>query len=53
VLVVRWCLRYGLSYRDVEELLAEQGIEVDPPNRVHVPRGPGKMRTATGGKSVG
>ncbi len=23
---VRWCLRYGLSYRDVEELLAERGI---------------------------
>jgi len=26
---VRWYLRYGLSYRDVEELLAELGIEVD------------------------
>jgi transposase-like protein len=26
---VRWHLRYGLSYRDVEELLAERGIEVD------------------------
>jgi transposase-like protein len=26
---VRWYLRYGLSYRDVEELLAECGIEVD------------------------
>ncbi|MDT5104288.1 MAG: transposase, family, partial [Mycobacterium sp.] len=26
---VRWSLRYGLSYRDVEELLAERGIEVD------------------------
>ena len=25
---VRWCLRYGLSYRDVEELLVERGIEV-------------------------
>jgi IS6 family transposase len=25
---VRWYLRYGLSYRDVEELLAERGIEV-------------------------
>ena len=29
VLAVRWSLRYGLSYRDVEELLAERGIEVD------------------------
>jgi IS6 family transposase len=26
---VRWYLRYGLSYRDVEELLAERSIEVD------------------------
>ena len=26
---VRWYLRHGLSYRDVEELLAERGIEVD------------------------
>jgi len=29
LLAVRWYLRYGLSYRDVEELLAERGIEVD------------------------
>ena len=29
VLAVRWYLRYGLSYRDVEERLAERGIEVD------------------------
>jgi IS6 family transposase len=26
---VSWYLRYGLSYRDVEELLAERGIDVD------------------------
>ena len=25
-LAVRWYLRYGLSYRDVEELLAERGL---------------------------
>jgi transposase-like protein len=29
VVAVRWYLRFGLSYRDVEELLAERGIEVD------------------------
>ena len=29
VLAVRWYLRFGLSYRDVEELLAERGITVD------------------------
>jgi transposase, IS6 family len=29
VLAVRWHLRFGLSYRDVEELLAERGVEVD------------------------
>jgi transposase-like protein len=28
-LAVRWYLRYDLSYRDVEELLAERGIIVD------------------------
>jgi transposase, IS6 family len=28
-LAVRWYLRYGLSYRDVEELLAERGMTVD------------------------
>jgi transposase, IS6 family len=29
LVAVRWYLRYGLSYRDVEELLAERGITVD------------------------
>jgi transposase-like protein len=29
VLAVRWYLRFGRSYRDVEELLAERGVEVD------------------------
>ena len=29
ILAVRWYLRYGLSYRDVEELLVEGGVEVD------------------------
>ena len=29
MIAVRWYLRYGLSYRDVEELLAERGIAVD------------------------
>jgi transposase, IS6 family len=29
VLAVRWYLRFGLSYRDVEGLLAERGVEVD------------------------
>jgi transposase, IS6 family len=28
-LAVRWYLRFDLSYRDVEELLAKRGIEVD------------------------
>jgi transposase, IS6 family len=28
-LAVRWYLRYGLSYRDVEELLAQRRVEVD------------------------
>jgi transposase-like protein len=29
LLAVRWYLRYGLSYRDLEELLTERGMEVD------------------------
>jgi transposase-like protein len=29
VVAVRWYLRYNLSYRDVQELLLERGIEVD------------------------
>ena len=29
MLAVCWYLRFSLSYRDVEELLAERGIEVD------------------------
>ena len=34
---VRWFLRYGLSCRDVEELLAERSVTVD-----HVTHGPGR-----------
>ena len=26
---MRWYLRYGLSYHDLEELLAERGVEVE------------------------
>jgi mutator family transposase len=29
VVAIRWYLRYNLSYRDVEELLVERGVEVD------------------------
>jgi IS6 family transposase len=29
LIAVRWYLRYGLCYRDLEELLTERGIEVD------------------------
>src|SRR6266487_1818739 len=28
IVAVRWYLRFGLSYRDVEELLAERGVQV-------------------------
>jgi len=35
---IRWYLRYGLSYREVEELLAERGITVDRSTLVHTPR---------------
>jgi hypothetical protein len=29
VVAVRWYLRFGLSYPDVEELLGERGVQVD------------------------
>jgi len=29
VVGVRWYLRFNLSYRDIEELLAERGVQVD------------------------
>jgi hypothetical protein len=29
VVAARWYLRFNLSYRDVEELLVERGVEVD------------------------
>ncbi len=35
MVAVRWYLRYGLSYRDVEELLAERCITVDLVHPAH------------------
>jgi transposase-like protein len=32
VLAMRWYRRYGSSYRDVEELLAERGVQADHVN---------------------
>jgi transposase-like protein len=29
VVAIRWYLRFNVSYRDVEELLVERGVEVD------------------------
>ena len=26
---IRWYLRYSLSYRDIEEILEERGVEID------------------------
>jgi hypothetical protein len=48
---VRWYLRYGLSYRDVEELLAERGIEpVVVEVRKAVLRSPGEGKARAGGR---
>jgi len=62
VLAVRWYLRFPLSYRDVEELLTERGIQAD-----HVtiyrwcygsrrcwprPPGPAATRSGTVGRSM-
>ena len=29
LMAVRWYLAYALSYRDIEELMAERGVDVD------------------------
>ena len=29
ILAVRWYCKYGISYRDLEEMLSERGIKVD------------------------
>ncbi len=31
LLCVRWYLRYSLSYRDLEEMMRERGLQVDHP----------------------
>jgi transposase-like protein len=43
MLAVRWYLQYGLSYRDLAELLAERGIAVD-----HVTTQSGRAGTSPG-----
>jgi transposase, IS6 family len=59
---VRWYLRYGLSYRDVEELLAERSVTVDhvsvyrwvqrfTPEFIEAAR-PAAMLPVTGGSST-
>jgi transposase-like protein len=62
VVAVRWYLRYGLSYRDVEELLAERGIDVhhvtvyrgcsDSPRCWPTPPGSAATRRVIGGSST-
>jgi hypothetical protein len=62
VVAIRWYLQYNLSYRDVEVLLLERGIEVDHVTvfrRVQrftrfwsTPRGSPATRPVTGGSST-
>jgi len=44
MVAVRWYLRYGQSYRDVKELLAERGIVVD--HLIDLPLGAAVRTTA-------
>jgi transposase, IS6 family len=48
VFAVRWCLRFSLSYRDLEELLAERGIEVDHVSVYRWVLGRHRRRSASG-----
>ena len=45
VLCVRWYLRYSLSYRDLEEMMAERGLSVD---HTTIYRSRAMLRTRTG-----
>jgi IS6 family transposase len=59
---VRWYLRFALSYRDVEELLTERGIQVDHvsvdrwvqrfTSLLPMPPGPAGTPSATAGRSM-
>ncbi len=40
VLYVRWYLRYSLSYRNLEEMMAEHGLGVDHTTIYRIPVGP-------------
>jgi IS6 family transposase len=35
LLCVRWYLRYSLSYRDLEEMMQERGLQVDHTTIMH------------------
>jgi IS6 family transposase len=56
VLAVRWYLRFALSYRDIEELLAERGIDVDHVTvyrwgpAIHADAGRGRPALPAGGR---
>jgi hypothetical protein len=52
-LAVRWYLRYGLSYRDVEELLAERGIRPTTSSLVHTLRAHGQRTASSAGQDSG
>ena len=45
LLCVRWYLRYSLSYRDLEEMMAERGLCVD---HTTIYRSRSALRTRTG-----
>ncbi|MGH3699728.1 MAG: hypothetical protein ACRDQY_09715 [Pseudonocardiaceae bacterium] len=53
MLAVRWYLRYGLSYRDVEELLAERGITVDQAMARSYTTGHGQRTASDAGQDSG
>ena len=60
VLAARWYLQFGLSYWDVEELLAERGVEVDHRRNRHFARrhrlrrtGPSRLTSTTTPRAAG
>jgi hypothetical protein len=51
VLCVRWYLRYLVSYRDLEEMMAERGLTVD--HSTIAPLGSARCADSAGPRSAG
>jgi transposase-like protein len=47
LLCVRWYCKYGISYRDLAEMMQERGVNVDPSTLFFMPPAPASFRART------